>query len=511
VARSSLPQNYLDTLATTAVTRAPSCKVEIEYGASPTWHDVSADVISVSISQSMDMRADEAQISLANPARLYSLLWCDQADPPTDIGHRVRIWLTNAPAALIQVFTGYIVQASNTVKRGDAEVVTLRCMDAGWRAWQSEITMEPVLGRPEPSMLGSIIRGRSSTANRQINKLVADILKHPTVGLVDADIGLASLDYFVTDWKPGTFNPMSDIAQLLDVKHHYLRFNWEGKAVSGPIVPTAASSWTYGALGANPLLVSFEERWQAPERMASVVNAVGQEIATLDIMVESEIYHETLHWNTGYEQHWTGGTPGFGYLKREYFAFTVSPPPTDYSSLRLERVADSSVPGGAPDVAAADYMGMRTPPHEDQAIILVNWYPHADPDGWVEVKFYGSAMTTLGGGQFTGTATNTTLAAAGYAGVSEYSNDYLKDNAACEWLAKRLATWLANECQPATLVVPCNLVHEPGDLITVNLDKYGGAAARAVDYIILSHKIEYERGKPNLSTLELVRDTTHMW
>jgi hypothetical protein len=161
MARSTLPANYLATLAATSITRAPSCTVEIEYGA--VWNDVSADVISVSLTQTMEMRADEAQISLANPARLYSLLWCDQADPPTDIGHRVRIWLTNAPAALIQVFIGYIVQASNTVKRGDAEVVTLRCMDAGWRAWQSEITMEPVLGRGAPTQ-GQPYRVRRNTA-----------------------------------------------------------------------------------------------------------------------------------------------------------------------------------------------------------------------------------------------------------------------------------------------------------------------------------------------------------
>jgi hypothetical protein len=472
--------------------------VEIEYDGD--WHDVSADVISVSLTQTMEMRADEATIRLANPTRLYSLLWCDQADPPTDIGHRVRIWLTNAPADLIQVFIGYIVQASNTVKRGEGEVVTLRCMDAGRRAWQSEITMEPVLGRPEPSVLGAIFRPRNDTADRQINKLVADILKHPTVGFTDADISLASLDYFVTDWKPGTFNPMSDATQLLDVKHHYLRFNWEGKAVSGPIIPTAASSWTYGALGANPLLASFEERWQEPERLASVVNVVGAEMATIDILEESEIYHETLDALVdSYDM--SGGT--------EWYAFTISPPPTDYSNLRIERVNYSVLPGYP--IPSVYYGGMRTPPHEAEGIIRVSWSISLMLGSWVEVKCYGTRMETVGGGQFTGTATNTTLAAAGYVGASEYSNDYLKENAACEWLAQRLATWLANECQPASLVVPCNLVHEPGDLITVNLDEYGGAAALAVNYIILSHKIEYERGKPNLSTLELVRDTTYMW
>jgi len=58
--------------------------------------------------------------------------------------------------------------------------------------------------------------------------------------------------------------------------------------------------------------------------------------------------------------------------------------------------------------------------------------------------------------------------------------------------------------------VPCNLVHEPGDLITLALDD-GAGALTSVDYIITSHRIEYERGKANTSTLELVRDTTHMW
>jgi hypothetical protein len=300
---------------------------------------------------------------------------------------------------------------------------------------------------------------------------------------------------------------MSDIAQLLDVKHHYLRFNWEGKATSGPIIPTAASSWTYGALGANPLLVSFEERWQEPERLASVLNVVGAEMATIDVLEESEIYHTTLTQDDASRYYW--------HQHHGIYAFTISPPPTDYTNLRLELVDCSHAANGSPDAWQLGYRGMRTPPNEAQAGIDVFWTDPAPANSWVEVKLYGTGLVTHGGGQFAGTAINTNLSSllegAGYSGVTEYSNDYLKENAACEWLAKRLVTWLANECYPASLVVPCNLVHEPGDLITVSLDKYGGTAARAVPYIILSHKIEYERGKPNLSTLELVRDTTHMW
>ncbi|HUT75008.1 MAG TPA: hypothetical protein VM221_09290 [Armatimonadota bacterium] len=497
----SLDSSYTDTLATTANTHAPSCKVEIEYAAS--WHDVSANVLAVSVTQTMEGRADEAQITLANPDRLYSLLWCNQADPPADVGHRVRVSMTNAPADLIQVFLGYIVQASNTVKRGDPEVVTLRCMDAGRKAWLNEITMTPKLGRAQPTGGGGGYR--TSAATRQINALVTDILEQTAVGFTAGEIDLAALDYVVSAWKPGTFNPMADIGQLLGVKHYYLRFNWEGKAVSGPIIPTAASSWTYGALHANPLLVSFEERWQEPESMASIANVIAHELAavpelaaTPTLIWEGDCIHLNADPEIGPIEHYIGEW-GSGQLCEFYF--TASPTPEAYGGLYIAQPAGEGFWEHCDLVA---YQGMREAPYAEQSIIRAYWHgsPDADNGGAVQVWGY---LRQAQGAEYSGTATNTTLAAAGYEGVIEEQNDYASADADCEYLAQRLA----NECYPATLVVPCNLVHEPGDLITVNLDKYGGAAALAVDYIIVSHKIDYERGKPNLSTLELVRDTTH--
>lgn len=493
----SLPSNYTDTLATSAVTRNPSAKVEIEYGAA--WHDVSADVISVSIAQTMENRADEAQVKLANADRLYSRLWSDQADPPTSEGHRVRVWMTNSPADLIQVFLGHIVQGSNVVKRGEPEAVSLRCMDAGRKAWLNEITMEPRLGRAQVLGGGGY---RSSAANRQINAIVTAILEHSDIGFGAGDIDLAAIDYSVAEWKPGTFNPMSDIAQLLGVRHHFLRFNWEGKAVSAPIIPTGASSWTYGAYQAYPLHVSFEERWQEPERMASVVNVLGWEMYAMpEVYGDSEkLWEDDCYYGTGNNAfEWTSGSVA------EDFYFAIDPLPEAYGDLQTKTPY-----GHLEDVNLVVYQGMREPPYQDYGIIRVYWQGAVNPDDYVHAELWGRPRVPTGG-QRTGTATNTTLSAAGYAGVVEENNDYVSADADCEWLAQRLVTWLANECHPATLVVPCNLVHEPGDLITVNLDKYGGAAALGLDYIVVSHKIDYEKGKPNLSTLELVRDTTHMW
>jgi hypothetical protein len=457
----------------------------------------------------MENRADEAQVTLANPYRLYSLLWCNQADPPTDIGHRIRISMTNSPAALIQVFLGYIVQASNTVKRGDPETVTLQCMDAGRKAWLNEITMTPKLGRVQPTGGGGGYR--TSDATRQINALVTDILEQAAVGFTAGDIDLAAIDYVLSAWKPGTFNPMQDVGQLLGVKHYYLRFNWEGKAVSGPIIPTGASTWTYGALHSNPLLVSFEERWQEPESMASVANVIAHELAavpetspTTTLIWEGDCHHLNTDPEVGPVEHYIdeGGSG-----QHCEFWFAATPTPEAYGGVHVIRPKGE---GFWVHCDSVEYEGMREAPYADQSIICVYWHGSPDADNGGKVQVWGN-LRQAQGAEYSGTATNTTLAAAGYVGVIEEQNDYASADADCEYLAQRLATWLANECYPATLVAPCNLVHEPGDLITVNLDKYGGAAALAVDYIIVSHKIEYERGKPNLSTLELVRDTTHMW
>jgi len=507
-----LSQNYLDTLAATSMERSPQCKVEIEYGGS--YHDVSADVVSASISQTMEHRAETAEVQLANASRLYSRLWSGEGDPRADAGHRVRIWLTNSPAALIQIFQGYIISGSNAVKRGGAEIVTLQCMDAGRKAWLGEITMEPVLGRPEPT--SGVIRVRRNAALRQVNVLVANILKDAKVGFTDPEISLAAFDCVVFDWTPGTFNPMSDIAQLLGAKHHFLRFRYDGVAVSAPIIPEGATTWTYGALGSNPLMVSFEERWQEPERMASVVNVIGHQLAAVPELAltatkiwEGDLWKENTDpvkgpicvkawkWN---DSDWVN----------EFQFGPTDPAPTAYGGIYI--VTPS---GHLSDVNCVVFPGMDEPPWEGYGLLDLYWQGTIHADDYVHVEVWGY-LRQSSEGNYKGTATNTGLDAAGYKGVTEEQNDYLggnpgQENADCEWLARRLATWLANECYPATLVVPCNLVHEPGDKITVCLDDSGGESATSVDYIIVSHKIEYKRGEPNLSTLELVRDTTHMW
>jgi hypothetical protein len=512
MARTSLPSNYTNTLAATSLERLPQCKVEIEWGGS--YHDVSADVISVSVTHTMEARAGSAQIALANALRLYSRLWSDQADPPASEGHRVRVWMTNSPADFIQVFQGYIVSGGSTVKRGDAETVTLDCMDAGRKAWLGEITMEPVLGRSEPT--SGVIRVRRNQAQRQVNALVTNILKHEKVGFADADISLAALDYVVFDWAPGTFNPMSDIAQLLGTRHHFLWFDWEGKAVSRPIIPSGPASWTYGAFGAYPLHVSFEERWQEPERMASVVNVTGHQLAAVPelALTATKIFEDDYYFNNSDPEVGPIHSAIFKWNEHdwaeEYRFGPTDPLPTAYGGHYIVTPA-----GHLEDVNLVEYAGMAEAPYDQYGLIRIYWQGSVAYDDWVRVQVWGYLRQSAEG-NYRGTATNADLDAAGYKGVVEEQNDYLggtpgNENADCEWLAKRLATWLANECHPATLVVPCNLVHEPGDLITVNLDKYGGAAARAVDYIVVTHKIDYKRGKPNLSTLELVRDTAHMW
>jgi hypothetical protein len=495
----NLPQDYLDTVAAGCITREPQCKVEIEYGGS--YHDISADVVSVEVTHTMEARAGEAQVRVANPERLYSRLWSNQADPPADAGRRIRIWMTNAPADFIQVFQGYIVSGGNTVNRGEPEVTTLHCMDAGRKAWLGEITMEPVLGRAAPS--GGIYRVRRNAAERQINVLVANILKHPGVGFVDAEISLAPLDYPVFEWKPGTFNPMADILQLLGAKHHYLRVDHEGKAVSAPIIPAGPSSWTYGALGSNPLLASFEEQWREPERMASIVNVIGHQLAAVPELNPDpvKIWEHDCYYTQG--DKWWGEWAHDSNCEDWYF--TTDPPPTAYGDLFVKTPS-----GHLEDVNLVVFAGMREPPNETQGIARVYWQGTCYADDYVHVEVWGHLRNATEG-DYRGTATNSALDAAGYTGAIDEQNDYLGDDEACEWLARRLATWLCDECYPATLVAPCNLVHEPGDLITVGLDDAGGGSATAVDYVVVTHRIEYERGKANTSTLELVRDTGHLF
>lgn len=503
----TLDSSYTDTLATTALTRLPSCKVEIEYGGS--YVDVSADVLSVSITHTMENRAGEASIELANATRAYSLLWGDAADPPGDIGHSVRVWMTNSPAALVQCFQGVIVQATNAVKRGEGEIVALRCMDAGYKAWLCDVTMEVRLNRVVPTGGGSSAH-RTSAADRQINQLVTDILTDAQVGFSAGDISLASLDYAVQEWKPGTFNPMQDIANLLGSQHMFLWFDMEGKAVSRPCIPTGASSWTYGALGAHPLLISFEERWQMPESMAGVVNVVGWEHYSMTDLpgASTKIWEADLYYNNSdsgvgpvTDNHWTWSQDNWA---DDYYV-TISPTPDGYTDIVMKTTA-----GHLSDCNKVEYGGQMESPFEAVSKITVYWQGAVYSDDYVRAEMWGSPRIALGGRK-TGTATNTTLAGLGYAAVMEEQNDYLNLDADCVTLAEYLATELANECYQATLVVPCNLVHEPGDLITVALDDCGGAAATAVNYIIRSHKIDYARGKANTSTLELVRDTTHMF
>jgi len=502
----NLPQDYLDTVAASCLIRRPRCKVEIEYGGA--YHDVSADVVSVSVAQTMENRADEAQVALANPDRIYSRLWGGEADPRADCGHRIRVFMTNEPADWIQVFQGYTASGANAVKRpptgqtsSEGEIVTLRCFDNGWRAWQSQIAMEPVLGRAAPS--GGIYRVRRNAAQRQINALVTSILKHEAIGFTDADISLAALDYPVMEWKPGTFNPMADIAQLLAVKHHFLAFRYDGVAVSKPIIPVGASAWTYGALGSYPLHVSFEERWQPPEQLASVVNVNGHQLAAVPELNPDavKIWEKDCYYGQG-DFDWGDWTHD---SKCEDFWVDADPLPTSYGDLFVRTPT-----GHLEDVNTVVWAGMREPPNQNQGIMRVYWQGECDPDDYVHAELWGYVRNATEG-DYRGSATNTELDAAGYKGVIDEQNDYCSDDDACAWLAARLATWLHNECYPATLVAPCNLVHEPGDLITVALDDSGSASATAVDYVIVSHRIEYERGKANLSTLELVRDTTHIW
>ena len=64
-----LPSEYTDTLTASAITRAPLCKVEVEYEGS--WHDLSADTLSASVAHTMEHRAGEAQVVVADPDHTY--------------------------------------------------------------------------------------------------------------------------------------------------------------------------------------------------------------------------------------------------------------------------------------------------------------------------------------------------------------------------------------------------------------------------------------------------------
>jgi hypothetical protein len=531
-----LPQNYLDTLAATALERQPQCKVEIEYGGA--YHDVSADVTAVTIQQTMEMRAEEAQVSLADPGRVYSRLWSAEADPRADCGHRIRIWLTNSPADYIQVFQGWIVSGAREIKRGEAEIAQLSCMDNGRTAWLSEITMEPVIGRSAGD--GKVIRVRRNQAQRQIPVIIANILKQPAIGFTDADILLGAMpdprtpgySYMLVNWKPGTFNPMSDIAQLLGVRHMFGRFRWDGKFISQGIIPGAVS-WTYGALHSNPLVTSFAERWQEPERMASVVHVAGYDYDALPgyLPTASQLNFAAggpaqweWYWGSpsplpyGVEGQYQWGPWGHGHCEDNFIitAPTMDRCAPDSWEIHVSDGTHSAVytktgvaSGSVPAVNCCVYAGQRDDPFANEAIIRMYWNDPYGAGTHVTVQVWASAPISEGY-SVKGSATNTELDAAGYKGFVDEPNDYVVHNDDADWLAARLATWLHNECYPATLVVPCNLVHEPGDLVAVALDR-SDQTLGTVNYIVVSHRIEYERGKPNLSTLELVRDTTHMY
>jgi len=562
-----LPSDYTDTLAATALERLPQCKVEIEYGGA--YHDVSADVESVSVQQTMEMRAEEAQVSLADPTGLYSALWSADANKRAIFGNRVRVWMTNSPADYIQVFQGYILDGANIVKRGEPELVTLNCMDAGRKAWLADVSMDPVLGRGTGD--GKVYRARRNQGFRQVSQIVRDILTNAAIGLAageldwldntsgwpnDDDLIIADpnnpisgkyYNYVLTNWKPGTFNPMSDIAQLLGVRHMFGRFQHDGKFVIRDCIPSGAASWTYGALHSNPLLVSFEERWQEPERMASIVAVTGYDYDAIpDVYGADQLMNIVLlggvtqsppitswTWTWGSASHEVGSW-GPGQCSEEY---VVTAPGLDACTERYIHVTDEwgftaiynesgvLIGGtGCPTVNCCVYVGQREAPFQDQSIIRLYWYDHNgpyhgdDPSHWLTVSIHARAPV-FEGHTVTGQTTNTELDALGYDGTQTEQNDYLAADADAEWLAKRLATWLHNECHPATLVVPCNLVHEPGDLVALGLDK-SDATLGTVNYIVLSHRIDYkapkkgkdaDQSEPPLSTLELLRDTTHMW
>jgi len=491
----NLPQNYLDTLAATSLERWPSCKVEVYFGGD--WQDISAFVAGVSVTHTMEQRGGEARVRVADPNLDYQRFLGDvdfwsagSADSPLREGHRIRISITNAPASLIQVFQGYIRETSETIERGAARVIELGCVDAGWKAYEQEITMgarvytDPAYG---------------DAVTRQVNTIIRAILKHPNVGFADEDIILVDDGaYALLEWKPSTFTPTQAIGNLLDCIGARLRFDHAGKAVSCLWNPVGAPAWTYGSLSEQNLIASFEIRSRPPRELANRVTAIGRKWGTGADVIEEVCIGTFMCQYQGWD---------YGPRERNLYLFAPKDNrlPDDYIELYTD-VRCEQVGGHVEDSTGAYYIGVyggMPPPRA--GLVHIGWQGQCYyPEDYVDVRAWGKPIQPTAGA-FTATKTVSQLSAHGYIGEVTVENDLFKDNAACEAAATRAATWLMNEMFPCSLTVPCNLCHEPGDKIRVYLPK-GSTADDYVDFILVTHRIEYERGKPNVSVLELVPD-----